>query len=221
MAHAKYLKERARTLRSDRGMTIDEIATQLALPRTTVYSWVRDMPLSRAHSWSKGQRQGTLAMQAKFRRLREEAYEAGAADYERLMALPTFRDFVALYIAEGYKRNRNTLAFANSDSRMIALAAGWFARLTVKSCRFWLQYHADQDPLDLCEHWGNLLRVDPSAIRIQRKSNSGQLAGRRWRSRYGVLTVVVNDTLLRARMQAWIDRLREDWKLDSASPNGV
>jgi hypothetical protein len=160
-------------------------------------------------------------MQAKFKRLRDEAYESGVADYERLIQLPTFRDFVALYIAEGYKRNRNTLAFANSDARMVALAAGWLGHLSAKSCRFWLQYHADQDPEKLRAYWGGVLDLDGAQIGIQRKSNSGQLTGRRWRSAYGVLTVVVNDTLLRARMQAWIDRLRDDWRLDSASASGV
>jgi transcriptional regulator with XRE-family HTH domain len=221
MAHAGYLKDRARSLRQERQMTIDEIADQLALSRTTIYSWVRDLPLARESNWSRGQRLGTLAMQAKYRSLREEAYAAGAAEYEHLSELPTFRDFVALYIAEGYKRNRNVLSFANSDSRMVALATGWLGRLNDKPSRFWLQYHADQDPERLRAYWAELLQIDGSDIGIQRKSNSGQLTGRRWRSRHGVLTIVVNDTLLRARMQAWIDSLREDWKLDSASPSGV
>jgi hypothetical protein len=56
-----------------------------------------------------------------------------------------------------------------------------------------------------------VLGIDGAAIRMQRKSNSGQLTGRVWRSRYGVLTVVVHDTYLRARLQAWIDRIRDDW----------
>ena len=46
---------------------------------------------------------------------------------------------------------------------------------------------------------------------MQRKSNSNQLAGRTWRSEHGVLAVNVNDTLLRARMSAWMDSLREGW----------
>jgi hypothetical protein len=221
MAHATYLKDRARALRVERRMTIDEIADQLALPRTTVYAWVRDLPLGRTPNWSKGQRRGLRAMQQKFSRLREEAYQSGAVEYEQLSAAPTFRDFIALYVAEGSKRNRNMLEFANSDPRMMALAVGWLGRLTAKPCHFRIQHHADQDPQQLRAYWGEVLRVDSARIRVQRKSNSGQLEGRRWRSRHGVVTVRVYDTLLRARMQAWIDRLREDWRLDSASPNGV
>ena len=47
--------------------------------------------------------------------------------------------------------------------------------------------------------------------RFQRKSNSGQLKGRNWRSRHGVLTVCANDTYLRARLQAWIDCVQAAW----------
>jgi hypothetical protein len=47
--------------------------------------------------------------------------------------------------------------------------------------------------------------------REQRKSNSGQLRGRTWRSEHGVLTVCVNDTALRARLQGWIELVRDDW----------
>jgi hypothetical protein len=49
---------------------------------------------------------------------------------------------------------------------------------------------------------------------LQRKSNSGQLGGRHWRSKHGVLTVYAGDTALRARLQGWIDCLQEQW-LDS------
>ncbi len=43
-------------------------------------------------------------MQAKYRRLRDEAYALGRAEFGDLAARPSFRDFVVLYIAEGYKR---------------------------------------------------------------------------------------------------------------------
>ena len=59
--------------------------------------------------------------------------------------------------------------------------------------------------------WAGSLGIDGSVIRFQRKSNSNQLTGRTWRSEHGVLAVNVNDTLLRARMSAWMDSLREAW----------
>ena len=127
---------------------------------------------------------------------------------------------MTLYIAEGYKRSRNSLALGNSDPAAVMLANWWFGRLSTHERGYGIQYHADQDPDALRAFWGRTLDIDGSTIHLVRKSNSGQLAGRRWRSRHGVLTVRVHDTLLRARLQAWIDSLQDQW-LISASTRGV
>jgi hypothetical protein len=125
--------------------------------------------------------------------------------------VPTFRDFVVLYIAEGYKRNRNRVSIGNSDPRMVEMATGWLRRLSSKLLCYAVQYHEDQNLKKLRAFWGSRLEIDGSQIRLQRKSNSGKLEGRAWRSEHGVLTVCVNDTALRAKLQAWIDRVRDDW----------
>jgi hypothetical protein len=216
MAHATYLREKARAMRIERKLTIDELAERLALSRSTIYYWVRDLPIPGSGSgmgWpADAQRKGTIAMQRKFRLLREEAYQEGLASFETLVVDPTFRDFVCLYIAEGYKRNRNEVSICNSDPSVMRIATRWLGCLTWKRLRFSLQYHADQDPNELREFWGGDLGVEPNAISLQRKSNSKQLAGRQWRSRYGVVAVRVPDTLLRARLQAWMDCLRAEWQ---------
>jgi hypothetical protein len=160
-------------------------------------------------------------MQKKYRRLREAAYVRGAAEYDHLLAVPTFRDFVAFYIAEGHKRCRNSVSIANSDDRIVAMATGWLRSLTDRPREYSVQYHADQDLDDLRAFWGNALDIDPAAIKVQRKSNSSQLRFRTWRCRHGVMTVRASDTYLRARLQAWIDRIRRDWALDSARRHGA
>ena len=103
------------------------------------------------------------------------------------------------------------VSLCNSDARVIDLAARWIGSLTDKQLVFSLQYHADQQPDELRRYWGERLGVDGELIRLQRKSNSGQLRRRSWRSEHGVLTVCANDTLLRAQLQAWIDQVRADW----------
>lgn len=91
------------------------------------------------------------------------------------------------------------------------LATNWLSRLTDRKLNFSFQHHADQDPAEVQSYWGAMLEIDPDSIRFQRKSNSGQMSGRRWRSRHGVLTVTVADTHLRSRLQAWIDRVHDEW----------
>lgn len=45
-------------------------------------------------------------MQRKYRTLRYQAYERGLREFGTLGVESTFRDFVCLYIAEGYKQLR-------------------------------------------------------------------------------------------------------------------
>src|SRR4051794_1615181 len=100
MAHPTYVREKARQLRVEKKLTIDELAERLALPRTTVFHWVRDLPLStRANTgWPESaRRKGNLAMQAKYRALREAAYDDALLFYLHLCDRPTFRDFLVLF----------------------------------------------------------------------------------------------------------------------------
>jgi hypothetical protein len=188
-----------------------EIAERLALPKTTVFYWVRDLPLERPQRASPAQRRGNREMRRNYRERREAAYAEGKREFHELAASPTFTDFVCLYIAEGYKRQRNTVSLANSDPMVVTLAARWIRRFSRNPVRFFLQYHADQDVDELRHFWGEVVRVHPSEIGVQRKSNSNQLRKRSWRSQHGVLSVRACDTLFRARLQAWIDCLQETW----------
>jgi hypothetical protein len=219
MAYPPYLREKARDLRIKKKLSLVEIAERLALPKTTVFYWIRDLPdpeikhrdsPARARARAKGSRR----MVAKYKRLREDAYQRGWGEFPELSLEPTFRDFVCMYIGEGYKRNRNVVSLGNSDPRVVQLADRWIRRMSRNLVAYSVQYHADQSLDELCRFWGATLGVDPASIRLQRKSNSNELAARTWRSRYGVLTVSCGDTYLRARLQAWMDRTQDQW-LDS------
>ena len=210
MTHPSYLREKCRALRVERRLTIDELAERLALPRTTIYHWVRDLPVEVPRR-TGGQRRAAAAVSLRYRLAREEAYARGVAEYPALVADPTFRDFVCLYIAEGYKRNRNEVSICNSDVAIMRLSQRRLLACTDRRLNYFVQYHADQDLEELQRYWGAAMGIEPVLVRLQRKSNSSQLAGRSWRSEHGVLTIRIYDTLLRARLQAWIDRLRAEW----------
>jgi hypothetical protein len=218
VAYPEYLRDKARKLRQERKLTIDELAVRLAVSRTTVYYWAGDIPIPRQSrgKWPESaRRKGSLAMQAKYRGLRVGAYEQGRREFDGLSACPTFRDFLNLYMAEGYKRSRNVVSLANSDPAIIRIADQWIRRFARNPVTYSIQYHADQDPEYLRRFWAFGLGADTRAFRYQRKSNSNQLTGRTWRSKWGVITVCANDTLFRMRLEGWIHCLKELW-LDSA-----
>jgi hypothetical protein len=214
VTHPTYIREKARQMRVEKDLTIDEISERLAISRQTIFYWVRDLPMRRPRrhpDYEVRARENSL----RFKRLRDAAYEQGWEEFDELVLEPTFRDFVCMYIGEGYKRDRNRVSICNSDSNVLVLADFWIRRFARNRPWYSLQYHADQELDDLKRFWAQMLVIEPADIRTQRKSNSNQLKGRTWRSRWGVLTVGTNDTYFRARLQAWIGRTTEEW-LDSA-----
>lgn len=147
-----------------KGAYIDEIAEHLALPRTTIFHWVRDLPVPPSSfdpaKASAARRRAVEAIRTKHRLLRENAYSEGCEEFAALSLEPTFRDFVCLYLAEGYKRDRNRVSICNSDPPVIVLGARWINRLSARKVTYSVQYHADQDPRDLQEFWSELLEIE-------------------------------------------------------------
>lgn len=211
MAHPEYIRRKAIQLRVERKLTIDEISERLALSRSTVYHWVGSMAIPETKKQSARRLAASRANSDRAREKREAAYRQGLEEFDQLAKDRTFRDFVCMYIGEGTKRIRNDVAICNSDPSVVKLGQKWILKLSRNQTRYWLQHHADQDVEEVCRFWGDHLDIDPGLISFQRKSNSGELRGRSWRSRYGVLQVRSSDTYLRARLQAWMDRVKSEW----------
>jgi transposase len=74
VTHPDYIREKALELRRERGLTIDEIAERLALSRSTIYHWVRDIAIPRKPGQSFSQearKKGNRVMRENFLRKRE------------------------------------------------------------------------------------------------------------------------------------------------------
>jgi hypothetical protein len=151
-------------------------------------------------------------MQAKYAAIRQAAYDAVRTQAADLLQDRDLRDFVVLYLAEGYRKDRNCVSFSNSNPTMIQFAHGCMRRLSSKpNFRYSFQYHADQDPAELKLFWAACLGIEPSSIKAIPKTNSGHLKGRRFACEYGVFQVQVGDTDFRARLQALMDAVQEQW----------
>lgn len=209
-----HLRAKAVELRTQQRLTLGEICERLALPKTTVYHWIKDIPFTGKHRsalQTRAQRAGNQASSAKYRKLREEAYQEAWESAATVLSEQHLRDFVVLYMAEGFKRNRNRVEICNSNPSIVQLAYTQIMKLTQHKIDCRLQCHVDNNEQQLEDYWAQQLGIDAKEIKIQRKSNSGHLQGRQWRSVHGVLAVGVNDTYFRARVQAWMDYIQAEW----------
>ena len=215
MAHDNHLRDKARSLRLQ-GYTLPDIMERLSLPKTTIYGWIADMPRPARNPRTLAQSNGTKACIEKYTKLRDIAYQKGVEEAPALFKDSSFRDFVTIYLCEGFRRDRNRVSFANSNPIIVQLCHRWFIHLATKPLNYMVQVHVDHDIDEIATFWGNLLHIDGSRIRLQRKSNSNQLSKRQFRSVHGVLSIELNDTYIRARLQAWMDILQDEW-LDFAN----
>jgi hypothetical protein len=204
----------ARSLRVEQQLTVDELALRLSLPRSTIYYWVRDLPL-RGGMRDSVRGQGRDAPRKVSREHGEAAYEEGLETFEELSAQPTFRDFICVYLVQGDhdQRDRTRVALTNSDPDVMRLVGRWIGRLTNRVPFLSLQYRPGQSLSDLRRFWSETMGAEPRAIRARRSAaRDSDKQAMPESPPHGLLTVGVEDTLLRARLQGWMYRARESWR---------
>lgn len=215
MKKYEHLKTKAIELRKQ-GHTLNEIIEFLSLPKGTIYYWIKDVEpdieelkrRKRRNVFLTNKRAGKKHSLSAAK-VRDSWYNEGITMYEELSKDTTFKDFIMLYLTEGYRKNRNSVSVANSNPTLVKLGFYWITKLSSNKIDLRIQYHKDNDPQELIDYWQNTLNTNKQ-ITLQRKSNSGDLSVRKWRSVYGVLTVRVGDTKLRMMIQAWMDILEKE-----------
>jgi hypothetical protein len=219
MAHSTYLRRMARLLRVEQRLTVDQLASRLALPRSTVYYWVRDLPLGEEEGDGAGTHAGAGSGATALRASAgaragagEEAYADALRSFDDLATQPTFRDFVCLYIARGCVRERAKVSLSDADPAVIRLVNRWMLRLSDRSPLLSVRYERGQSLTELRRFWGGIVGVQARTIRVHDEVDPPGDRGVARRARHGVLTVSVEDALLRARLQAWICKTRDSWQ---------
>jgi hypothetical protein len=131
MGYRKILKEKVVHLRHS-GFTLNAIVKQTSLPKTTVYDWIKAIPLSEVQRNSIKKR--TLdALQAGRIRVQDEnklKLKKIEEDGRQEIGILTKRELLiagtALYWAEGFKnKHEHRLGFCNSDPDMIRFYLRW------------------------------------------------------------------------------------------------
>jgi hypothetical protein len=94
-------------------------------------------------------RKGNRAMRAKYTALREAAYEDALFFYLHLIEVPSFRDFLVLFITVGHRRSRHRVSIANSDPAVVQLAARWMRVFSAGRLTYSVQCHADYKDVEI------------------------------------------------------------------------
>jgi len=169
------------------------------------------LPVERTDKQSCGQQRGSQVNKEKAEAKGEAVYQAAWLEAPQLLNETKLRDFVVLYLAEGYRRTRHYVSICDCNPHTMVLSHEVILRFLSNSLDSSVQYHADHDVKELRAFWDEHLGVDGTRIRLTRKSNSDELSRRTWRSEHGVLTIRAADTFFRCKMQAWMDFVTQSW----------
>jgi hypothetical protein len=210
----QYVIDKAIELRVKHKMTVPEIAECLAVSKATVNGWMEDYPLEeRTEKQGNAQKAAAKANRENAAKKRQASYDEAWEQAPELFENDNFREFICMYIGEGSKKARNKVSIVNSDLAVIVLSHFWILKLSnpENNMYYGVQIHKDHDEETIKIYWATALGIEAEIIHMMRKSNSGELSGRKFRSQWGLLTIQANDTYFMSKMQAWMDYRRKEW----------
>lgn len=218
MIHSTEIKEKARRLRKAH-KSLDEIATDIGVSRSTIYSWVNDIHLpGRTGSQKEQLKFAQRKMQDKYAKLRQEAYDS--VDVPNALGDPLIRDFIVMYLGEGFRRNRNVVEICNTNPIIMSMSLAAVEKIQPGTRpTFKLKLYPDlKDEIEK-KFWGRQVGVTPSRIKVWRDSAKRSEIPHR-RSEHGILYAHWGDTYLRAKIQALMDAVQNEWKSVRVAQSG-
>lgn len=201
-------RETARRLREN-GLSLLEICQKTGCPKTTVFGWIKDLPVpvvdgldiqTRARRMKKGN-----SCKERWRKRREEARNQGLSEAEDLLENKDIRDFICLYLAEGDKRSRYSVSIINTDPAIICLCEKAMKEFSARPIGYRL-IGSQEEEVKLREFWAEILKIPSERIKYYCKK---QVSKRR--SEFGLMVVRTGDTYFKCRILAWMDKLKDSW----------
>ena len=209
------------------GKSYSQISVALKVPKSTLSTWLKDIPLS-VEAKAKIQartndnaitkliernKQQTVISQERHHIIRKEARK----EAKELLSDPLFLTGVSLYWAEGYKRGAygskwKSIDFANSDPEMIKLMMKFFIKfmdLKRTEIRIQIMLHNPADTIKTVDFWHNLTGI-PKAnfIKTCHVISRASLQKRNKKLEYGTVHIRINDVNRFFRLIGWIEGLQ-------------
>src|SRR3989344_5788222 len=154
-----------------RGSSYKDILTRLPVAKSTLSNWLIDLPLTHSEKIAMKRRidsnisKGRIRAAAALRTLRLEREQLlqhkAAIEFIEFSKDPLFHTGLALYWAEGSKRDSG-FAFANSDAEMINLLLLWierFLRVRRETIKVRLYIHKPYAHENCERYWSTKLSV--------------------------------------------------------------
>ncbi len=210
------LKTQALELRRQ-GYSLNEIASEVPVAKSTLSLWLRDVPLEpefilrlreRAHNRTAGHELFRQEM-SRQRRERWAAFQAEALEeWPVLKNDGAFMLGLGLYIGEGGKSCENQINLSNCEAGVIMRAIEFFERIGARREKMSVavQIHPGLDALAAQEHWQRVTHLPLAQFNRAVISLSRASQGKRGNIQpNGTCRITVGDTRLRQKVGVWMN----------------
>ena len=214
-------KEKALRLRKQ-GKSYNEINRLLGVPKSTLSTWLKEIPLSRQVRkknisqakiiWAKNitafnKKRSLINQQSKNKEIDQFAKDIKDLDKKALFWLG-----LGLFLAEGGKREKWSVRFVNSDSDIIKIMMRFYREICLvpdDKFRFRIYLHPNINDQEAKSAWSKILKVSNNQFyksqevisqSSQRKRNSNRLP-------IGTLHIYINDVKQMNKIKGWIKGL--------------
>jgi transcriptional regulator with XRE-family HTH domain len=205
----------ARRIRREEGLSIGAIAKLLHCSKSSVSEWVRDIPLTSEQIAKLMSRERASEIAASHTNAPKQKFgveradieasavrDVGLIDKDRLRIIGA-----ALYWAEGAK-DRNMVAFVNSDPNMIRLMMRFFREVcNVEETNFRgsLNIHPHLDVESALVFWSSVTGIPISQFyKTQLAVSKASVHHRADRLPKGTFRISISDTRLCCKIRGWI-----------------
>lgn len=106
--------------------------------------------------------------------------------------------FLGLYWGEGFKES-NHLGMTNGDPTLIKFVLDYLRSMTESRITITIRYYPDNNIKDLKELWSDL-----TSQHVKMKPVTDKRSGKKKKLKYGIAVIQVNDWILRAKVNAWL-----------------
>lgn len=207
-------KERAIDLRKE-GKSYNEISAELGMSNSTLSKWFYGLDfledikssLIKRNILESTERMRTLnkvrgvGLEAVYEIAEKEALD----DLIEYKNNPLFLSAISLYWGEGDKLSRNQTRLTNTDPQMIRIFMEFLTvicKVPKSKIRLALFIYSDLDDDECKKFWGEVTKITAF--------HKTQVLPSRHKTKrlpYGVCTVIVSNTILKKKMNIWIDQL--------------
>lgn len=216
-------KNEAQNLRKQ-GYSYGEIQKNVKVSKDTLSRWCKDIELTLEQkerlikTKSLGQKKGSLVAAGNKKNMKiqlvNKAQAEGIKDVGTLAVRDAFIAGLALYVAEGTKRDGH-IAFSNSDPRLIKFMAKWFRNYLhcdedKMRARIWIHETLSVDRA--LQFWSTVSNIPKSQFIktyiVKNKTDSKKV--RKNIHEYGVCTIYFSNSQKHRQLTGWIYALFSD-----------